>query len=458
MGLAVDGLVSGLDTTSLINSLMKLEALPQGILKTKVSDTQSMIKALQGLNTQVASLADLAQKTAKPDALDLYTAKSSSNSVTTAVTPGASAGQIDVVVDSIAQSQVGVSAAMTAWSDPPVLTIVAHDGTHTEITPESPSLDNVVAAINAADVAVTATKVASGTAANGEPQFRIQFTGNETGVASGFNVFQGTSAEVAALTAPNVLNGTGAAVIREAQDAAVTLWAGSSAEQTINSSSNTFSNLLPGVSVTVSAVSADPVTITVARDETQISKVAADFVSALNGVFATISTKSVVTNSTDANGKAVISAGVFNSDSTVRGVNQAILSAASMPIDGRSPSEIGISITKTGTLEFDAEKFAKAMKEDPARVASVMQQLATRVADAANQVSDKYDGTITSKITGQESLVKNFSAQVADWDDRLTTRRATLERTYAALEVALSGMQSQMSWLSSQLGGLPSSS
>ena len=35
----VDGLVSGLDTTSLINSLMQVEAIPQTLLKNKVTDS-----------------------------------------------------------------------------------------------------------------------------------------------------------------------------------------------------------------------------------------------------------------------------------------------------------------------------------------------------------------------------------------------------------------------------------
>ena len=46
----------------------------------------------------------------------------------------------------------------------------------------------------------------------------------------------------------------------------VTLWAGTSAEQVVTSSTNTFADLLPGVSVTVTAASPDPVTLTVARD------------------------------------------------------------------------------------------------------------------------------------------------------------------------------------------------
>src|SRR5664279_4983405 len=260
MGLAVDGLVSGLDTTSLINSLMQLEALPQTILKKKVSGSQAMISALQGLNTKIASLASLATDTAKPAALDLYKATSNSANVSATATAGASAGQVNIVVNTLAQAQVVVSAAMAAWpDDPPVLTIVGSDGTHTQISAASTSLDDVVLAINGASTGtgVTAMKVSTG---NG--QFRLQFTATETGAAGAFDIYRGTSAAVTGGTATNLLADPDAALVTTAQDAEVTLWAGTPAAQIIKSATNTFTDLLPGVAVTVSATSVDPVTVT----------------------------------------------------------------------------------------------------------------------------------------------------------------------------------------------------
>ena len=45
MAFAIDGLVSGLQTTSMIDSLMKIDAIPQTLLKAKVSASQSLISA-----------------------------------------------------------------------------------------------------------------------------------------------------------------------------------------------------------------------------------------------------------------------------------------------------------------------------------------------------------------------------------------------------------------------------
>jgi flagellar hook-associated protein 2 len=210
--------------------------------------------------------------------------------------------------------------------------------------------------------------------------------------------------------------------------------------------------------VTAKEVTAAPVTLTVSRDDAGITKLASDLVDGANGIFALVASKSAVSTSTTTSGTTT-SAGVFAGDSTVRSVNQSILSAASLPVGTppTSPSEIGISITKTGTMEFNATKFAAALAADPAGTAAKVQEIAGRIATAATTASDKYTGTLTTTITGQQSEVRDLADRISDWDTRLASRKATLERTYSGLEVALSNMNAQKTWLTSQLAGLSGS-
>lgn len=455
MTTGIDGLVSSLDTTSLINSLIQADAGQQTLLKQQVTSTTSLVTALQGLNGQVASVASLAAAAAQPAAFDLYAASTSSPTVTATAGTGSTTGSIDLVVNQLAQSQSSVSAAMTAWPvDPAPLTIVS-DGKTTDITPASNSLDDIVSAINSSGAGVSAMKVAAGVDGGGTPQYRLQFTSTTTGAASAFSVYQGTSADVSGGTATDLLAQPGAASLRVAQDAQVTLWAGTPAQQSITSSTNTFSSLLPGVSVSVSAVSTNPVTVTVARDTSKTATVASNLVTALNTVFATIATKSAVVNSTASDGTSTVSGGLFTGDSSVRGVGQALLTAASAPVNGISPSEIGVSITRDGNLQFDQDKFSAALASDPAKVQSMMLEISSRVSAAATAASDPYTGTLTSQITGQQKVIDGLGAQISDWDTRLATRRASLEQTYAAMEVQLSNLKGQGTNLASQLAGLP---
>ena len=452
MAFSIDGIASGLDTTNMINQLMQLEARPQTLLKAKATSTQGFVTALQQLNTRLSSLTELATKTAKPLALDLYTAASSSDAATATATSSAGAGTLDFTVRQLASSQSSVTATMTTFSAAAsTLTLKAADGTTTEIATTG-TLDDVVASVNKAGVGIAATKVSAGTV-DGVPQYRLQFTAQEPGAEHAFAVFRGTAADITAGTATDLFAETGAATVRTAKDAEVVLWGGTAAEQTITSSSNTFTDILPGVSVTVAKTTTEPVSVTVSRDAEATTTKAKELVEALRGVFSFVETNTKVTPGATAS--AAPTSGRFTGDSAVRGIAQSVLTAATAPINGRSTSELGITLTRSGTVEFDAEKFAAALAKDPAAVKDALTQLAGRVAEAGKAASDKYDGELTRRITSQESTVRSLNDQVSGWDTRLEKRRATLERTYSALEVQLSQLQSQGDWLSSQLAGLP---
>jgi flagellar hook-associated protein 2 len=458
MGISLDGLSSGLDTTSLIAKLMQAEAQPQALLKSQVTTVGNKITAFQNLNSKLAALATLAGSAAKAGALEVYTATSSSTAVTAATSAGASTGELQVVVSALAQSQVGVSAAMATWPSPPTITIVGHSGTPVEITPASGSIDDVVSAINSSSAGVRASKVASGTdPITGDKLYRIQFSSIASGADSAFSVYQGSAADVAASTATNVLTAPGAAVIKTAQDAKVTLWAGTAAEQVIDSATNTFSDLLPGLSVTVSAVSTAPVTIGISRDTNQVSGLASKLVDTLNGIFSYISAQSTSASTAAAGGTTTVKSGVFGGDSTVRTVNDRVLTAATAPVNGHSPSEYGINITRDGTIVFDADKFTAALTADPTTVNAAISTIATRVAAAATDASDKYTGSITTKITGGQSQVKTLNSQIDAWDIRLASKQKTLESTYSSMEVMMNKLKSQQSNIMSQLAGLSTS-
>ena len=458
MTTGIDGLVSGLDTTSLINSLISAEATPQTLLKNKVTSTTTFITALQSLNSKIADLATKATVAAKPASLDTFQAGTSDASVTATATTGARAGTLTFAVDAVAQTQVGVSAAMTSWSsNAPTITVVSSTGQKTEISPASGSLDDVASAINSSASGVKATKVQAGVAADGTRQYRLQLTSGTSGAAGAFSIYRGSASDVDAGTATDVLHEQGAAVVAAAQDAQVTLWSGTAAEQKVTSATNTFANLLTGVSVTVSKPSSDPVTLTVARDTDGATGVASGLVSTLNSILSSYATSTAVSSSTSSAGTSTTSAGTLTGDSASRSAVQALTTALSAPVNGRSPSSIGIQITRDGNFTFDADAFQAALASDPDAVQSTLSTIAGRVASAATSASDKYTGTLTQVITGQQSVVKDLGTQISDWDDRLAIRRASLTTIYSNLEVQLAQLQSQSSWLSSQVASLTSS-
>jgi flagellar hook-associated protein 2 len=453
MALSLDGLVSGLNTTELIKSLMDVHSIPKNLLKSKIADKGVVISNLQSLNASLQDLAAKAKAATAPGAMAKFTATSSSSVVT--VTAGASAtpGAIDVVIDRVAQRHAIVSAPLAAWpDDPPVLTLQNSKGERVEITAASTSMQDVAKAITQAGFGITATAVSAGADASGAPLYRLQLTAAEPGAAGSFSVLRGDMASVAAGTATDLLADPRAATVSTGADAQVRLWAGTAAEQVVTSSTGTFTGLLPGVDVAVTAVSAEPVTVTVATDSAEQAKAHEAFVAQIAKILSGIDKGSTATVPTGSGETTTL--GVFTGDSTVRSLRRALADAVQYPVDGVSPSTMGISIDRYGVLSFDQERFTKALAENPEQVAATFSGLAARVQDAAETYSDKYDGLLTTRITGQQKEVDALGEQVERWDVRLAQRKATLERTYAQLEVQLSRMQSQSTYLTSQLAAL----
>ncbi|MDQ0613712.1 flagellar hook-associated protein 2 [Microbacterium sp. W4I4] len=456
MGLSLDGLVSGLDTTSLIKALMDVQAIPRNLLNSKMTDKGVIISNLQSLNSTIQELATKAKDVAALGALARFTTTSSSPAVTVTAGAKASAVATDLVVDRIASRHTVVTAAYSAWpDDPPVLTLQNAAGERMQITADSTSPQDVAKAISGAGFGITAQAIAAGTDVDGNTVHRLQLTASESGAEAAFQVFRGDIAAVDGGTATDVAGEAGAAIVNTGADAQIRLWAGTAAEQTVTSASGTFTDLFPGVDLTVTAVTADPVTITVAGDAPAQAKAHGEFVTGIAKILERIANGSTATIADKAGDTTTL--GVFTGDSTIRALRLALSDAVQHPVDGVSPSTIGVSIDRYGVLTFDEERFTAALADDPAEVAAVFAGIATRVQGVAETYSDKYDGLLTSRISGQEREVNSLGEQIERWDVRLAQRKATLERTYARLETQLAQLQSQSSYLTSQLASLPTS-
>lgn len=465
MGVSLNGLGSGLDITSIVNSLLAVEALPQQQLKLAQSQQQSMISALQGLNGKASALNGVATKMTTPGALNLFTATANNTAVTATAGTTASVGTFSVTVNQLAQTQVDVTAAMTSWptdstGKPAALTLVDSTGKQIQITPATTSLDDVVTAINASGGPAKALKVAAGTDASGNPLYRLQLTSTQSGAVGAFKAYQGTSAQVTAGTATDLMSQPGAAVVTAAQDAKATMYAGTAAQQTITSATNTFTNIVPGVNVTASAGAVgSSVTVTVASDSAGISKQANDLVASVNDLLTTIANSSAVTTTSGTSGVSSASGGIFTGDSSIRSVANAVTDAVYLPTsNGQSPSQIGIVIQRDGTFTFDSAKFSAALAADPKGTEATLAEIAGRVATAAKNASDPVSGSITSLIQGRQSAVNDLSTRISDWDLRLADRKTALFKIYNAMDTALGSLKSQQSWLTSQIAGLPTSS
>lgn len=431
MAASVSGLVSGLDTAAIIAQLMKLEAAPQNRLKTQQSTEKSALSALQALNSTVAALKTQAETLAKPATWQAMKGTVSGTGVTATVGAGAAASSFTVTVRShAANHQVGFANAV-ALGDRVVSgssITITHDGVAYDVPTAGGTLKELVDGINAktADTGVTAVAVQ---AAGG---YRLLVQSTTTGAASEFSL---AGLDTAVL---------GAATVQQGKDAEISLGA-----VTATSATNTFTDLVPGVTLKVDPAAAigSTATVTVARDSDSVKESVKALVDKVNSLLTTL----------DAQTKPN---GVLSREPSARALRSDVLETVFG--DGTTTmATVGIQTDRYGKLVFDEKVFDEAYAADPAGVAArfttgTTDGWAARVASVAEDASDGIDGTITSAITGRQSTIDRLQDSIDAWDLRLELRQATLTRQYTAMETALSRLTSQGNWLAGQLGSLPS--
>ena len=101
---SVDGLVSGLDTTTIISQLMAIEKQPQDALKTKQSDANTMVAVYQALNTKFSAIQSAAQAISRTADWKAMKATSSSANVTATATSAASTGALSFTVEQLSRA------------------------------------------------------------------------------------------------------------------------------------------------------------------------------------------------------------------------------------------------------------------------------------------------------------------------------------------------------------------
>lgn len=446
---SVSGLVSGLDTSTIISQLMQIEALPQTNLKTKLTNTQTAVTAYQGLNTKFQALLSAAKSLQDSATWGARAATSSDSSVAASATAGALGGSLTFTVNQLATAHSLLTSGSTAsLTDTSTFTlaggsfqVVAGDGTTTTITPADGSLQSVVNAVNASGSGVRAAAVQTSPG-----QYKLQLSSATTGDTSAFTV-----------SGLNGLGGT--SVVQQGQNASIHVGS-PSAGFDVSSATNTFKEVQPGLTFTVAKADVTA-TVSVANDQAAIAGSVSSLVDAANAVLAAISSGTAAGTANSDGTRA--GAGALANDTTVKAMTAKVIAAVTSAVGGKSAATYGIQSTSTGTLTFDKTKFTAAYNADPDGTRAVIAPttgigVAQRLATVGDKASNPVTGTITSTIASQNSVIKGLTDDIADWDIRLAQRQTNLQTTYTAMEVALQKLQSQSSWLSSQLAGLQANS
>lgn len=429
----VDGLVSGLNTSSIISQLMQVEAQPQTNLKTKVSTESTVVSAYQAVNTKMAAIKTAAEAltgSLSSSTWQAATVSSSSTTVTATASPGAVAGTAVFDVKQLAATHMMtavVPATGVTGGAGLDLTFASGASTHLAITDDTPQ--GIADALNSSPYGIKASVITT------DQGTSLQMTASQSGTEGTFSVAGFT--------------GAGAKLAVQGQDAQIAVGGTNAGAYTISSPNNTFTTVIPNVSFTATAVQ-NGVTLTVGSDGDSIATKMQALVDAVNAAGAQMKT-STAYNATSKQG------GPLTGDSTVRELQGSLLSAVSQGYPGYgSFKDLGLQLDSSGTLTFDKSAFLSAYNANPSAVQdAVSNGIAATYDDVASKATDFADGSLTTAIQSHNNTVTSLNDEITDWNTRLTAKQAALQQQFANLETALGKMKDQSSWLSGQLAGLP---
>ena len=454
------GLASGLDTNSIIDSLMAIERQPETRLKTQQSQAQQKKKDLQSIEDALRNLRFAAQDLKSPT-LWLDTQSVDVNDPTKVAatrTGGAGTGGYQVTVTQLASaSQHWFTYPAAGPAADTTITIGGHD-----VTIGAGS--DIDAAANTINSDSGSPVYASVVTAAGGTQY-LAFSSKATGAASDFSVSdpsglltEDTTRAVAGVNAKGTVG-----------------------SQSFDEPSNVVADAIPGVSLTLKGVTGAgaPVTVTVGSPEPDTSAITAKmkaFVDQYNSTVDLVRSKvneaPVVKPQTTADQLK----GDLYGDTMLDGVlSQMRLTVYSAFSTGDTSydemSEIGVSTggavgggtlnqdAISGKLTFDESKFTAAIAANPQSVrklvggdtgvsgfAQAFDNLLTPVVEA--------QGTLDQTISDADSEYRSLADRLTDMEALMTQKQELLKQQFTSMETAIQKSQAAASQVSGQLSAL----
>jgi flagellar hook-associated protein 2 len=241
------------------------------------------------------------------------------------------------------------------------------------------TLEEAAKAINAtADLGVQATLVRS----NG--QVNLVLTSAESGAANAFAVSLAGNAAATATT------------LSEAADARIRMGGSFGAGGIeLTSSSNTFDNVIDGVSLSVSKLHKDgdaALTLTVGQDQSATKAKAKSFVDAFNALMTSF-------DSLTASGSESSARGALAGDSSVRAIEGRLNALLRTDFAGNSLINFGISADRNGKLTIDSARFEAAVAKDPAGFEALF--------TGKDNLLDSIDKTVAAYTSSANGMLKN---------------------------------------------------
>ena len=440
--LQVTGLASGLDTNQIISEEMAIYKQPVTHLQNQQSGLTAMNKQLASIQSELKTLSSDALAVGDPTLFLTQQSVTSSDStrVQASSATGAGVGGYQVSISQLANSAQATYSYASPTSDDPVTV-----GGKGYTIKAGESINDFVDSINS-DTSGTVYAAATN---SGTVVFSSRQTGASSSVAvsdsGGALALQSSKAGQDALFSVDGVNGS--------------------------SASNTVTNAIGGVTLTLTGVTttSGPVTVNVgapAPSATNISNAINTFITQYNKVITDIQTQlQQQPSSSDP------TQGTLYGDPELKDLLTSMRSmmyspGSGLPAGAATMDDIGVSTGATtgggaesasalaGNLTLNATTLTNMLQSNASGVKSILSSWSSGFVNAVDDAADP-GGTIDARVNSDNSQISSLGNQIATMQSALTDKQNFLVAQFAQLEAALSSNQSESSWLTSQIASLP---
>ncbi len=428
------GLASGLDTNTLIDSLVSIRSQSVTNLKTRKSAFTTQVSQLADIVSRLSGLKSAATNLSQNGVLGVSVG-SGLTGLSASATSVAPAGSYTVQVGSLAAAAKqrsagfdGTSAPLTAGN----LDFSVNGTSYTVAVAAGASLNDVAQSINTTVSKVTASVISDGT------RTYLSVTNKDTGYTIG-----GAPANALSIT------GTAAAQFGFTEVAAA-----ANAHLTIDGldferRSNTITDALNGVTFQLTATGAQQ-NLVLTNDTSGTSQNLQKFVDAYNLVLKQVQSNLSTTSST--NRKATLAG-----DGALKSLQVKMQQLTSAVVGNgtvRTLADVGIKTERDGTLSIDSVTLGRALAREPSAVNALFATASTGMSAAAGALVDAYtnstDGLLTLRTQGLKSSMKRIDDDIDKEQTAIDRYRELLVKQFTAMESVVSGLKAAGNYLTQQ--------
>jgi len=472
------GIGSGLDINSIVSQLVAIEKQPLTQLQTEATSLQTKLTSYGKVKSSLAALRDAAAALTRATTWGQTVGNSSDSAavgVTTSSTTKPGTYAIEVQKLAAAQSNAtGVYASadslvgegtlrieLGTWGAGQTSFTPKAGATAVDITvgPPAESLAQLRDKINASNAGVVASVLTDASGA------RLVLRSASTGASNAFRVSvtdtDGNNTDAAGLSA--LAFDPSAGILTMAQALAAANAAASLNSLPIASESNTLSNVLDGMTLTLGKVTTAPVQVTATQDDESIRKSVDAFVKAYNELNTLLAEQTKY----DAASKK---AGTLQGDSAavaIRTQMRSMLGATS----GASTmftrlAEVGIDVQRDGSISLNETKLKNGMANlaemqklfaNSDLVTPANNGIATQIRTIADQLLS-IDGSISSRTEGLQKRIDLNEDRQERLEERLALAEKRLLAQYTALDARMGQLNSLSSYITQQIAAFNANS